>query len=184
MMRFFLFLFCICGVVLGGSESNSFNPSTARAIEGFSSLLHHISDNVVTGSVLCNAAKEGDVETIQAAIERNMDVNLTNKNGDTALHWAARNNFIDIVILLVKNQAEVNIKNNKGFTSLHWSVAGGHLEIVEILLNNGADPNIKNIYDTTPLALAAKNGHDSIIQLLIQFKAEVVEQAPNDPLTY
>ena len=172
------------GIASFGDDRKAIDPSTAKVLEDFSSLIHHISDNVVTGSVLCNSAKDGDIETIKTLIERNVDVNITNKHGDTALHWGARGNFFDIVVLLIENDANVNAKNGKGFVPLHWAVAGGYENIVEILLINNADPNIKNIYNTTPLSLAAKNGYDSIVTLLIKFKAEVVEETNENIPTY
>ena len=175
MKCFFSILCCFTCIFCFSNEEKIIDPSTSKALEDLNSLLNHISVAPLSGSVFCNAAKEGNIDTVKMMIEQGIDINITNKQGDTALHWASRGDFFAIVTLLLEYKAEVNVKNNKSYAPLHWAVANGNVEIVELLLINGADPNVENVYETTPLSLASKNGYDSIIDLLIKFNANVVK---------
>jgi ankyrin repeat protein len=49
--------------------------------------------------------------------EKNMDVSEKDKEGSTALHYAARSNHFDIVKWLVEMKADVNVTNEKGETA-------------------------------------------------------------------
>lgn len=64
-----------------------------------------------------------DIKTIQLLIDLGVDVNLQNKNGDTALHFVStlyhENELkpsLNIFSLLIKNDADPSIKNNNDFT--------------------------------------------------------------------
>jgi ankyrin repeat protein len=62
-----------------------------------------------------------------------MDVDAQNKNGDSALNWAAWNDHKEIVQALVKAGASVNAKNKDGDSALNWATWNGNKEIVSIL---------------------------------------------------
>jgi len=46
----------------------------------------------------------------------NIDINLPNNKGETALHWAAQKNNNEIVYLLISKGSEINARDNKGKT--------------------------------------------------------------------
>lgn len=115
------------------------------------------------------------------------------RNGDTALHKAAKGGCIRIVQVLLEQGAAVNEPNNYGRTALHNAVRGNHDTIVEFLLktycsqvenihlnienkysmssfHRNADPNCKDNCKWTPLLLAASYGHVSTIKLLLEQK--------------
>lgn len=49
----------------------------------------------------------------------------TNRNhflqGNTALHFASKYGFMDMVVYLVEQGSEINFKNDRGRTSLIWA---------------------------------------------------------------
>jgi len=49
-------------------------------------------------------------------------INKKSVNGDTALHFAAENDNIDLLKLLIEFGAEVNVKNKKNQTVLHFAL--------------------------------------------------------------
>ena len=87
------------------------------------------------------AAKEGDHQALRALVARKADVNASEADGTTALHWAARSNDEEAVRLLVGAGANVNAANRYGVTPLPLAAGTGNATLVETLLKAGADPN-------------------------------------------
>ena len=62
--------------------------------------------------------EEQTLRAVRLALELGADVNAANRDGDTALHGAARIKSPALVQLLVDHGAEVNVSNRKGQTPL------------------------------------------------------------------
>lgn len=77
--------------------------------------------SVVDGGRLPDEARI--VETVIAALAQPVNVNATNRNGDTALHAAAQLGYDPVVKLLAEKGANLSVKNNRGVTPLS-SLAG------------------------------------------------------------
>ena len=122
-------------------------------------------------SGLMVAVMEENVEIITLLLENGVDVNVQNKNGETALILASMFGYIEIVKLLLENGAVVDTKEALGMTALMVASGEGHLEIVKILLKNGADLNVKDNYNNTALMLASTRRHLEIVELLNKFSS-------------
>lgn len=72
-------------------------------------------------SDLIDAAKQGDVVSVQVLLGQGADVNATEKYGWTPLLWAAVNGHTEVVKLLLDSGAKVNVKNELGWTSLEYA---------------------------------------------------------------
>lgn len=57
-------------------------------------------------------------ETVLLLLERNVDVNAANKQGDTALHGAVSKGYDSVVQLLAEKGAKLNVRNKRGKTPL------------------------------------------------------------------
>jgi len=67
---------------------------------------------------LIEVTKFGLINLVKLCLEKHVDVNLPDKNGDTALIWASKNNCKNIIKLLLKNHANPDLQNVKGETAL------------------------------------------------------------------
>ena len=90
------------------------------------------------------------------------DINIQNKYGETALHYAAKLGREVCVrdVLLRRTDIKPNIKDHRaGNTPLHEAAKNGHTEIVTMLLaHQDINPNLRNDAGFTPLQLAMQGG--------------------------
>ena len=122
----------------------------------------------------CPSAKE----KYENLIKNGAETNITDFDGSTPLHYAAKNNNVELCTLLLDNGANVNAADNTGQTPLHLAISSfedikdentknQNTILCNLLLNRGANVNAKDIYGVTPLQLAYKRQCDqNIINLL------------------
>ncbi|CAL8897314.1 hypothetical protein KVA01_18280 [Kocuria varians] len=87
---------------------------------------------------LFDAARNGDTETLRAALDAGVPVNLTNGKGDTLLNLAAYLEREDTVAMLLKKGADTERVSDMGFTALVCAVFRGNEAITRMLLEAGA----------------------------------------------
>ncbi len=94
-------------------------------------------------------------------------INQRDNFGNSALHYAARNNHSKTVALLLSKGAAIT-KNNTGCTPLHLAACNGHLETVNTLLSKDF-AIVQNDKGETPLTLAQLRDHDDVIEQLNKY---------------
>ncbi|XP_066949881.1 serine/threonine-protein phosphatase 6 regulatory ankyrin repeat subunit B-like [Macrobrachium rosenbergii] len=92
--------------------------------------------------------------------------------GFTALIWAAKKNYTELVKLLVQKGAKVNHASGGNYTALYYSVKNRNKECVALLLTKGADPNIFPRGGNSPLLDAAWNDCFDMAKLLLDNEAD------------
>ena len=102
---------------------------------------------------------------IDELINRGADLNLKDKDGNTALHLAV--NTCDSIVIesLLEAGANINLKNKDGDTALHLAVVICASIVTKDLLEAGADKTILNNNGKSPLDFANELGDDEIIDL-------------------
>ena len=122
---------------------------------------------------LVQAAKDQDHSAVRALLEDGADVNATQPDGTTALHWAAYWDDSDTANLLIRLDARVNAENELGATPLWVSCIHGSAAMIDRLLKAGANVNAALPGGETPLMTAARTGIVDAVKLLLAHGAEV-----------
>jgi len=125
------------------------------------------------GSSLISAVKTDDARTVRALIARHADVNATEPDGFTALHWAALHDNLEIAEMLIGAGANVKASTRYTITPLSIACANGNAALIARLLDAGADPNATSEEGQTALMTASRNGRVEAIKLLLTRGAKV-----------
>ncbi|OZG32264.1 ankyrin repeat domain-containing protein [Rickettsia endosymbiont of Culicoides newsteadi] len=86
---------------------------------------------------LFHAVKTGNKDLTNHLLTK-ANVNNQDENGNTALHYAIKNNYSGIAEMLLGWEANPNVTNNNGMTPLNIASADNHPNCRKILLDNGA----------------------------------------------
>ena len=125
---------------------------------------------------LVDLVRAGNRDAVLAAITSpEVDVNVVEPDGSTALHWATYTVDHELVRALLDAGAKADIINNYGSSPLTEAIKLGDVELVRILLDKGANPDSPNQDNQTALMLASTVGSLDIAQLLIDHDAKVNE---------
>lgn len=85
------------------------------------------------------AAREGKADVVRALLSGNdVNVNMTDEQGNTPLIEAARFGHDDTARALIEHGANVQAKNKAGQTALMLAVSNGHDDVVRVLKEAGA----------------------------------------------
>jgi ankyrin repeat protein len=122
---------------------------------------------------VADAIKARDAKAAIALIDRGMDVNLSQADGATALHWAAHWDDLDVAARLIRAGAKVNTADDSGVTPLYLASANRNTAMVELLLKGGANPRLARRSGVTPLMAAARTGEASLVRMLLAGGADV-----------
>jgi len=126
---------------------------------------------------LINAARNADREGVRRLVQEKADVNATEPDGTTALHWASYRDDVESAELLIKAGANVNAANDLGATPLWTASLNGSAAMVRRLLQAGANPNATLLLGETPLMVAARSGNADVVQQLVTRGANVNARA-------
>ena len=136
-------------------------------------LLSVISLAGAADSSLADAAQTMDQQSVRALIEKSVDVNATQVDGMTALHWACRHDDLEMAKLLVETGADVNTTNRYGVTPLTLACTNGNGALVKLLLDAGADPNTSLPGGETALMTASRTGRIGPVKALLASGADL-----------
>jgi len=107
-------------------------------------------------------------ESALRLLELGAEPEAVDKNGESALIWAAFNGCTDVVRRLIDLGVRVDFRSHDGTTALLSAVRRGHDEIVRLLLEFGASPVVGDREGRTPLGEARRLGEAKIEALLIE----------------
>ncbi|MGZ4836772.1 MAG: ankyrin repeat domain-containing protein, partial [Terriglobales bacterium] len=129
---------------------------------------------VATVPAVIEAVKQGNRESLRTLIKAHADVNATEPDGTTALHWAVRAGDLATVNLLLAVHANVMAENRYGVKPLSLAAVNGNGAMVEALLKAGADPKgLTTDAGETVLMTAAQAGNVDVVRVLLDRGADV-----------
>lgn len=94
-------------------------------------------------------------------------VDVQTKEGETVLHFMAKEDAPEVLRLMLKATKLVNQQDVQGRTALHVCAQHGNASAVRLLLEAGIDPQMTDKYLDTPLHYAAERGDLETIRLLL-----------------
>jgi ankyrin repeat protein len=124
-------------------------------------------------SPLANLIQDGDRAAALAMIDDGADVNATQGDGSTPLHWAVYKVDHELVAQLLEHGAAADVTNKYGASALAEAVKLGDVRLVTQLLDAGADVDSPNGDGQTALMLAARVGKLEVAKLLVERGADV-----------
>ena len=128
---------------------------------------------LAAGSPLIDAVKSGDRSAAIALIDRRADVNATEADGTTALHYAVHQDDVELARRLIRAGARVNTKNEFGATPMAEAAIIGNATMLGLLLEAGADVESANADGQTALMVVARSGRVEAARLLLSRGANV-----------
>ena len=126
---------------------------------------------------LIDAAKNVDREAVRSLLKQGANVNATQADGTTALHWSSYRDDLESADLLIRSGANVNTRNDLGATPLWAACQNGSESMVRRLLSAGANPNAALLLGETPVMVAARSGNLAVVELLAAKGANVNARA-------
>ncbi|KAL6874748.1 ankyrin [Trichoderma novae-zelandiae] len=117
---------------------------------------------------LAEAALSGDLTIIDSLLDYGGDLHYRDRDGWSAIHWAAEEGCLEVVGLLLRHGADMNAVSSYGTSPLHCAANGGHVGLVRLLIEQGADPLKSTCHGWTALHHAAFMGHSHVVQLLLR----------------
>lgn len=118
-------------------------------------------------AVLADAVERGDVGAVRGLLADGADVNASQVDGMTALHWAVYHDDSATTQLLIEAGANARTENRYGVRPLWVAVTNGNGAIVAMLLDAGADPNLTPRGGQTVLMHAARTGSLDAVRALL-----------------
>jgi len=120
------------------------------------------------------AAWYGKLQVVKKLIELHANLELVNKEGNSALNCASGQGHTDIVDVLLEVGVALDVPDTvTGKTSLIKAAYGGHDETIALLCVAGADTEAKDDQGYTALAFAAAFQHRRALRALLRFGANV-----------
>src|SRR5262245_29988894 len=124
-------------------------------------------------SEVADAVMNGDTPALRTLVRQKADVNASQIDGATALHWAVYRNDLESADLLIAAGVKVDAANREGFTPLVMAALYGNAPMIEKLLKAHADVKQHLSNGETTVMLAARNGNPEAIKLLVAAGADV-----------
>lgn len=102
------------------------------------------------------AAEKGDIAAVKQQLKGGIDVNAADKDGWTALMFAAAQGRTKVLSLLLQSKADINKQNRDGNTALMMAVISRKLDAVKVLTAGKPDYELRNKDGASALFIAAE----------------------------
>ncbi len=127
----------------------------------------------MSASHLADAVEKKNQFEIEALLTKDLDLNVPQVDGMTALHWAVYHDDKALTQRLMNRGASAVSKNRYGVTPLYLACENGSAKLVRLLLDAGADPNSEVRGGETALMTAARTGIVGVVETLLKAGANI-----------
>jgi ankyrin repeat domain-containing protein 50 len=97
-----------------------------------------------------------------------LDPTHTDRQGCSALHFAASGGCISALRLAIDSSAKINALDTNGWTPLHWACRNGSRKAVQLLIDSGATLESKDSQGRTPFDVAVICDNSFLLSILVQ----------------
>ncbi|PHH61514.1 hypothetical protein CDD81_305 [Ophiocordyceps australis] len=124
-----------------------------------------------SGAVLALATKSNYEPIVEMLVKAGVDINWSDKTGESALHIAARFGHVGCARIIARGsesqRADLDISEKSySWTPLHVAAVDGSVSVVQLLISAGADVSRPDASGWTAKEHAALRGHMEIARLL------------------
>ena len=154
-MKYLIGLLLIGSNLCLAAPSSAQVPPTVSQVKGFSPL--HL------------AAHRGDLIELNRLLAQNMNVDLRDNYGRTALMVATFSRHSNVINLLIDAGANTGLLENDRYDALTIAGVADFPDIVKLLIKRGVNPGLTtSIYDGTALIASAHLGHVEVVRALVE----------------
>ena len=121
------------------------------------------------------AALNGHLNLCKTLINKHkFDLNMTDSQGLTALHFSIENGSYELVKLIVDKGTDIHLKTEDGMNCLHFASCNGHLNLCKILINKHEfDLHMSDNDGWTSLHYSARNGSYDLVKFFADKGADI-----------
>jgi ankyrin repeat protein len=106
-------------------------------------------------------------------LEKDVNLNIYNPEGETPLTASVRENNLEIFKLILRYTENIDHKNKSGNTALLLAIKNKRFKLAQILIENKANLYITDTQYKTPLLLAIQADHIETVTSLIEHGADI-----------
>ena len=142
--------------------SNAFRNSAVASVFAFVGLMAHAEPAIV------DAAMNGDLKTVRTLVRQSVDINATQPDGMTALHWAVERRDLPMMNVLLEAGAKHDLTNRTGARPLYLAATNGDAAAIARLLDAGEDANaLLTAEGESVLMLTSQTGNAEAVKILL-----------------
>lgn len=129
---------------------------------------------IAAAGLLADAAQRGDIEQVRDLLKNGAEVNATQGDGMSALHWAADRGDVELTRLLTYAGANLEAGTRIGqYTPLHVAAARGNAGVIDVLLAAGSNVDaVTTNSGAMPIHIAAGAGNTDAVRALLAAGAD------------
>ncbi|VUZ55031.1 unnamed protein product [Hymenolepis diminuta] len=133
--------------------------------------------NAIFGETqLIGATRTNDLHQMAVILRYSKNIDKSDNYGNTALHYAAINGFMDGVNLLIKNRCNLNVQNIIGLSPLMEAIFNHHTDVANRLLEAGASPYILSSSFESAITHAASMNCSELLYRMLYVQSNTVAQ--------
>lgn len=118
------------------------------------------------------AAEQGQLDVLKNSLKNGVDINVTNRQGRTAIVNASLNKHYECVSFLISAGADINKQDQTCFNPFLLSCLNNDLTLLRIILPANPDLDLLTRFGGVGITPASEKGHVEIVRELLE-KTEI-----------